>query len=148
MALRDDEKRDISDEVRQEIGRILKTWGTLLGLTNVIVLGSLIGYIFFVIPERATEKVDDLVNERLKVEIEQINEDVERDLGRINTQVDRLVDTAIDKSTEAFEDAVELKSSLNMKSAEVGLFVVKGRKPTTRFSLNVVDEAQKMSEYH
>jgi chromosome segregation ATPase len=29
------------------------------------------------------------------------------------------VDTAIDKSTEAFEDAVELKSSLSMKSAEV-----------------------------
>jgi hypothetical protein len=38
MALSDDEKRDISDEVRQEIGRILKTWGTLLGITNVIVL--------------------------------------------------------------------------------------------------------------
>ena len=173
MALSDDEKRVIGEEVRQELGRILKTWATLLGITNVIVIGSLIGYIFFVIPERATEKVDEKVENLVREKVnDSVNQQIEERLqsaddiinvaeekiavlidnsvDRWNDQVGKVVDRVIDESMGTHKKAVETRKDLeatksNAEDLNTEITVLQSSLENIKSSIQNLDEGQLLS---
>lgn len=62
--------------IREYVGSLILRWGTILGVANLVVLMSALGYVFFILPGRAATEVAPRIQAQLASGVNTLNTEV------------------------------------------------------------------------
>ena len=93
MPLSSQDKSELQAYVKTELSQILKTWGIIIGATNLIVILSALIYVFFILPGSAAQEAKSQINKEivgLKENIIQQSSGALISLGKVEGSIDQV----------------------------------------------------------
>jgi uncharacterized phage infection (PIP) family protein YhgE len=112
MGISQESKNEIHIEVRQELKRLVKTWGALFGTTNLVALIGLGFYVFFLVPKNAVHEAKSQINNELQtLRTNLLSESTGAliDVGKIKGKIEQVAEGIDSLQTEYSDATASLK---------------------------------------
>lgn len=109
MTLSDQDKNDIESHVKNVLSGILRTWGIIIGVTNLLVILSALIYVFFILPGSAAQEAKSQINKEiagLKDKIIEQSSEALISLGKVQGSIDQVNDN-IEPLNKKYVDATK-----------------------------------------